>query len=105
MLNFTNGVAAFYGGDLVSDQQAAWDFVRVILKPPAKFVAEEGAEGLTLTASKGTGVLSGSFIDIMTGLRAPVRGVVLQQQNTAQGFFLSTNAAGAFSIAPGTPPH
>jgi hypothetical protein len=105
VLNFTNGVAALYGGDLISDQQAAWDFVRVILKAPATFVAEDGAEALRVSADKGTGVVSGSFVDIMTGLRAPIRGVVLQQQNIVQGFFLSTNRAGAFSIAPGTPPH
>ncbi len=105
VLNFTNGVAALYGGDLISDQQAAWDFVRVTLKAPATFVAEDGAEGLRVSADKGTGVVSGSFVDIMTGLRAPIRGVVLQQQNIVQGFFLSTNRAGAFSIAPGTPPH
>ena len=69
-------------------------------KPPASFKAEPGVENLMLTASKSSGLLNGSFRNLATGLRCPVMGVVLQQQNFAAGFFTSTNAAGAFDLMP-----
>ena len=105
VLTFTNGVAGFYAGDLFTGDSATWDWVKVVFSPPASFRAEAGAEKVRLTVNKKTGVLSGSFIDIATGLKTPVRGVVLQQQDVAEGFFLSTSHSGMFSLVPGTPVH
>jgi hypothetical protein len=100
ILNFPVGVAGFSGGDLFEQDTGIWSFVKVTLKRPAGFDAEKGVEKLKLSAVKSTGVLSGSFVDQATGLACPIRGVVLQQQNLAAGYFLSTNTAGAFQLVP-----
>ena len=91
-------MVALHGGDLFADGAVLWDFVQVVLRPPASFVAEEGTEDLKLSAGKSTGTITGQFRDIVTGLKAPIKGVVLQQQRIARGFFISTNSAGSFSM-------
>ena len=101
-LSFTNGVAAFSGGDLFSDQTPIWDFVKVLLPRPGAFVAEEGSENLKLSLSGGNGVVSGRFTDVVTGQRAPIKGVVLQQQNYLRGYFISTNSCGSFTLTRGS---
>jgi hypothetical protein len=103
VLPFTNAVAAFYAGDLFVNNAAVWDFVKVMIPKPNAFVPEESTENVKLSVSSGNGVMSGQFIDFVTGLKAPVKGVVLQQQNYARGYFTSTNTAGAFSLSKGTP--
>jgi hypothetical protein len=50
--------------------------------------------------SPGTGVISGSFMDPSTRLTTPIKGVVLQQQTNAAGFFEGTNATGKFVLTP-----
>jgi hypothetical protein len=102
VLGFTNGVASFYAGDLFSDETATWQFAKVLLRPPATFRPLQEADKVDLKVNKKTGVLSGGFRNVMTGERAPIKGVVLQKQNLAQGFFLSSGASGAFSLVPGT---
>jgi hypothetical protein len=63
-----------------------------------KFAANgPGISKLTLSVTN-TGIVSGSFLDPATGLAAPIRGVVLQQQTNAAGYFLSTNATGLFQL-------
>ena len=57
-----------------------------------------GIPRLTLSVNPSTGVLSGSFED--TGRTAAIKGVVLQEQTNAAGFFLGTNAAGSFLLTP-----
>jgi hypothetical protein len=102
VLGFTNGVASFYAGDLFSEETATWQFSKVMLRPPATFRPHETGERTQLKVNKQTGVLSGSFVNLISGARAPVRGVVLQKQNLAQGFFLSSGASGAFTLVRGT---
>jgi hypothetical protein len=102
ILAMTNGVAGFFGGDLSGEHAATWDFVKVVLKPPANFQAEEGAEGVRLSINKSNGSLTGSFINIATGVRTPIRGAILQQQNSAHGYFLSTDSSGTFTLFPST---
>ena len=82
---------------------AVWDFVKVLVPKPNQFVAEEGTENVKLSVNLGSGIISGQFIDFVTGLKAPTKGVVLQQQNYARGYFMSTNTAGAFTLSKGTP--
>jgi hypothetical protein len=101
VLSFTNGVAAFSGGDLFSADVAVWDFVRVLVPKPNAFVAEEAVENVRLSVDRGKGIISGRFVDIMTGLKTPIKGVVLQKQNYARGFFASTNSSGSFVLSPG----
>ena len=45
-----------------------------------------------------TGILTGSFLDPVTGLPTPINGMVIQQQTNAAGYFLSTNATGLFQL-------
>jgi hypothetical protein len=66
-----------------------------------KFVTNTaGVSKLTLSVAPGTGVISGTFFNPMTQLTATIKGAVLQQQNYASGFFLSTNATGLFYLYP-----
>jgi len=103
-LSFTNGVVALSGGDLFSDDVPIWDFVKVLVPRPNAFVAEQGAESLKLDVKGSTGVVSGQFIDLVTGLKTPIKGVVLQQQGYAGGYFISTNSSGSFTLTRGTTP-
>ena len=57
-----------------------------------------GIARLTLSVVPAAGLISGSFLDPATGLATPIRGVVMQQQTNAAGFFLSTNATGLFQL-------
>jgi hypothetical protein len=95
---WTNGVISFHAGDLFTGDVAIWDFVPVALRPPARFVPDRSTENVNVSASAGNGAVSGSFRDPITDLKAQIRGVVLQQQKTARGFFISTNSAGAFGM-------
>ncbi len=104
VISFTNGVAVFSAGDLFSDNFALFDFVKVLIPHQNTFVAEQSVENLRLTVNAGTGIMTGHFVDPVTGLTDPIKGVVLQLQNYARGFFLGTNASGCFTLSPGTPP-
>jgi hypothetical protein len=59
-----------------------------------------GMPDLTLSVSPATGKVSGSFVDPVTGRAAVIKGVVLQQQTDAGGFFITTNATGTFVLTP-----
>lgn len=102
LLGFTNGVASFYAGDLFSNDTATWQFAKVLLRPPVTFRPLEGGQKVELKVNSKTGLVTGSFINLLSGQRSPVRAVVLQRQNLAPGFFLSSGASGAFVLSPGT---
>src|SRR6266436_5104790 len=104
VISFTNGVAVFSAGDLFSDNFALFDFVKVLITHQNTFVAEQSVENLRLSVNAGTGIMTGHFVDPVTGLTDLIKGIVLQQQNYARGFFLGTNASGCFTLSPGTPP-
>jgi hypothetical protein len=71
------------------------------LNDAGRFVTNSaGISKLTLSVTPGTGVIYGSFLDPLTRLPATIRGVVLQQQDFAAGFFLSTDATGSFLLNP-----
>jgi hypothetical protein len=56
---------------------------------------------LTLTITKTNGVISGAFANPSHPSQTiSVSGVLLQNQTNAQGYFLGTNASGAFLLAP-----
>ncbi len=54
-----------------------------------------GTNRLTVSISRTTGLLTGSFLHPDTRKPTQIKGVVLQQQNNARGFFLGTNQSGA----------
>lgn len=98
ILNFTNGVTSLYGGDLFSGNDPTWSFIRLSITPPTVLTPEKSPESLQLEVKAATGWIDGHFKDLVTGRRASIWGVVLQQQSMARGFFTSTNTAGAFAI-------
>jgi hypothetical protein len=101
VLLFPKGIAGLTGGDLVSEGLAFWEFVRITRPGPAGFyVAEPSPENLSLSVNRANGVVSGGFKNPVTGLRVNLKGVVLQRQNSAAGYFLSTNSSGYFMLAP-----
>jgi len=75
-LSFTNGVAAFSAGDLFSDNIALWDFVKVLIPRQNTFIAEQSVENLRLTVNAGTGIMTGHFVDPITGRIDPLKGIV-----------------------------
>jgi hypothetical protein len=71
----------------------------VTLSLSGKFLTNgPGVPKLTLSLVPSTGLISGSFSDPVTRLSTTIKGIVFQQQTTAGGFFLGTNATGAFGL-------
>jgi hypothetical protein len=69
------------------------------LSDTGKFATNTGnGLKLTLSVAPGTGVIIGTFLDPQSKQPATIKGVVLQQQSNAAGFFLSTNASGSFLL-------
>ncbi|PWU13928.1 MAG: hypothetical protein C5B50_18270 [Verrucomicrobia bacterium] len=100
VIPFTNGVALFTGGDLYTGGSPIFDALKVRIIPLNSFRAEEGTENLALSLQAGTGIVSGHFTDLATSRSAPIAGVVLQQQQSILGYFISTNKAGYFGMSP-----
>ncbi len=96
VIAWTNGVAGF--GHFFADGAVLWEFVQVVLRPPISFRPESSTQKLQLSVSKSSGIISGKFTDPVTGLRNPIKGVILQQQKNARGFFITTNSVGAFTM-------
>jgi len=99
VFSFTNCLAVFSGGDLF-DAGIVGDQVKVYLTRPYTLIADRSPENLVLAVNRTYGVMSGYFTDLVTGLRTPLRAVILQQQRTAIGYFLSTNTSGSFVLVP-----
>jgi hypothetical protein len=95
-LDLTNGVAILSGGDLTRSITNALSLsldnvITVALGQP---------DSLLLTLATNSGVLSGTFFDRTTGTKVSIKGILLQQQNKALGYFLSppTHVTGSFLI-------
>ncbi len=99
-LNFTDGVASFFGGDLFGTEYPAGDFVRVKSKDGRSFKASDAPEKVKISISRKTGILKGSLRHPATGKSLKIRGVALPQQNRARGFFLGREYSGNFTLAP-----
>jgi len=73
----------------------------VTLHNTGQFVTNgTGIPKLTLSVVPSTGVISGGFSDPVTRLTTTIKGVVLEQQTKAGGFFITTNATGTFFLTP-----
>lgn len=94
-------VASIAAGDLFTDDLAVWNFYRIWQREPNQWAAEKSPAKLQLSFGNSRGFMSGSFINYRTGLRTPIRGIVLQQQSGVLGYFLSVNSSGYFSITSG----
>ena len=53
---------------------------------------------LSLSFTVTSGVLKGGFMHPVTHKTNTIKGVVLQEENTARGFFLSTNQSGGLLL-------
>jgi hypothetical protein len=95
LLNLPNLEAILSGGDLANAISKS-----VTPSASGKFTASGvGTSGLTLSLNAATGVIKGSFADPTAGA-APIKGVVLQQQTNAGGFFLDPASSGSFLLTP-----
>ena len=52
-----------------------------------------GSDGLNLSITTSKGLVTGSFVNPSTSRKRTVRGIALQNQNEARGFFLPTDAS------------
>ncbi len=58
-----------------------------------------GTNNVKLILTSSSGLLSGSFINPRTRALTALRGVILQEQTVARGFFLGTNSSGAMQVS------
>jgi hypothetical protein len=90
VLEPTNLFLTFSGGGLAAPLTN-----HLTLYDTGKFATNGGdAPKLSLSVTPGTGLISGSFLDPQTRQTSAIKGVVLQRQGAAAGFFLGTNATG-----------
>ena len=90
VLNITNGTVTLSGGDLSAP------ITSEMTLGANNVVTVTGSNQLSITISLPNGLLHGSFVHPDTQKKTPLKGVVLQEQNNARGFFLNgTNQSGA----------
>jgi len=102
-LPLEESVAALAYGDLFNSDLVVWTFVKVTQPEPNRLVPEKSTEKLQLGIGSSKGFINGKFTDFTTGLRTPIRAVVLQNRGGALGYFLSTNTSGYFSLGANAP--
>jgi cyclophilin family peptidyl-prolyl cis-trans isomerase len=88
IVNLPTGTVSFTGGNLPSD------FSNAVAIAPNSTVTSSNANKLTLTFSKGNGVMKGTAVHPDGAPLAKFSGVVLQKQVQGAGFFLGTNQTG-----------
>jgi hypothetical protein len=92
---FTTATATFTGGEMFSPETAVWDFVKVYTPTPNRIWAQGGPEKLYLEVNPLNGKLSGNFRN-HAGRQRPLRGILLQEQGGALGYFLSGKSSDNF---------
>ena len=65
-------------------------------------MATSGSPDVTFSINPVSGALTGSFVMPGGNLTRNVRGVVLQKQQSAYGYFRGVNECGSFSLTPGS---
>ena len=94
VIPFRQGVAAFALGDLFSYDLSTWDFVSVSVPQPNTLKCEPGPEKLKLSVGRTKGFINGTFTHPTTGLKTAIKSILLQEQGSALGYFLSSDASG-----------
>lgn len=92
-LFLTNAIVSFTNGNLVTD------FTNHVGIAPNGKVINQGANKLSLSISSGSGLMSGSATPPAGGKAVSFKGVVLQKQTNAAGYFLGTNASGRVQLS------
>ena len=90
VLNLTNAAVTLAEGNLAAPLVAA-----AVLSNNNQFTLS-GTNGIKLTLLSASGLVNGTFIHPQTRLTTAIKAVVLQNNNTIQGFFLGTNQSGRF---------
>lgn len=93
VLDLTNGIVAFTGGDLASD--FANDFT---LDANGRV---QSTNRLSLSIAKANGSFSGTARVPDSARSVSFRGVVMQKRNLGLGFFLGTNVSGQVTLGVG----
>jgi cyclophilin family peptidyl-prolyl cis-trans isomerase len=94
MLFLTNGILGFTNGNLAAD------FANNVLLDPKGKVTSTNANKLSATLTSGNGLMTGSVTPPGATKAIPFKGVVLQKQTNAAGFFLGTNESGRVYLGP-----
>lgn len=89
--------AGLFTATLIDGASSFTDSVQ--FAPPAKLSPAAGPNRLTLQISATTGLVSGSFLDAQTGRLTSLHGVILEQENRAAGYYLTTSSSGAFTLS------
>ncbi len=100
VIGFTSGTSSFFGGELVTNGIPFWDSLRVSGNKGVSFSVPNSPEQVTLSISRNTGVVSGSFRNPLTREKLKIQGVALPQQTAARGYYLGQKASGYFSLTP-----
>ncbi len=93
VLQITNGIAMFSGGNLGAPVECRWT-----LGADNKVTSTNAGFSLALTTA--SGLFKGSFVDPATLRNYAFNGVVLQNTNTASGYFAGTNQSGWVFLEP-----
>ncbi len=93
VLDLTNGVVT-----LSSDNLSSAITNDVTLTDANLITVTSGTNLLKLNVSLPTGLVTGTFVHPETKATSPIKGVVLQQQNTAMGFFISDKQSGSMVL-------
>ncbi|MEA3212623.1 MAG: hypothetical protein QOE70_5680 [Chthoniobacter sp.] len=81
-----------------ADIGAAVDQMTTLLPNNHVTIAVPALPKLTLTVTASTGRFTGSFVHPITNTASRISGVILQDRNVGQGFFLGQNEGGAASF-------
>lgn len=96
ILDFESATIALGGGNLSSTTNGI-----LTLSANNVFKADDPlTKQLTLSVNKSNGFLSGTYTDAVTKRKNLLKGVVLQNQTNASGYFLGTNLSGLFFVQP-----
>jgi hypothetical protein len=94
ILNFTNAIVPFLGGDLAASFQ---NDIQIL---PGGKVANLSANKLSMTFSLSTGIFSGKVNDPTTQRTWSFSGAVLQKDNAGYGFLTGTNQTSQVALFP-----
>ncbi|MDB6028210.1 MAG: tandem-95 repeat protein, partial [Verrucomicrobiales bacterium] len=93
-LNLTNALVEFNGGNFPRCLTN-----RVTLNTNNTFtVTIPNTNSVSVTLASTTGLIGGGVINPLTKAKVVTRGIILQKQNAAYGFFLGTNRSGLFLL-------
>src|SRR5206468_2405491 len=94
LLDLTNALVAFEGGDL------AMAFTNAVRFQAGNTVFNASSNPLALKFVPQTGLWKGTVTEPTTGRSFSFQGAVLQRQNSGRGFFLGTNQSGRVRLQP-----